>query len=109
MKQGITRESVAERIRGHMEASNMTLTELALRCGVDRGGLSKVVRGLRYPSVPTLIHIARSLNVTVERLIYPRARGVSGKVFKHIDRELPKDTLPLPVGKRRQRNKRGQS
>ena len=99
MKQGI-----ADRINA--ARGDMTLSELSARCGVDRGGMSRILRGQTHPSVPTLLQIARVLDVPVERLLYPRATGASGKVFKHIDRQLPKHLLPLPVAKGRKRNKK---
>ena len=99
MKQGIANRINAAR-------GDMNLTELAARCGVDRGGLSRILKGRTHPSVPTLLQIARVLNVPVERLLYPRARGIGGKTFKHIDRRLPEHMLPLPVRKARRRNRR---
>ena len=101
MKQGISDRINAAR-------GDMNLTELAARCGVDRGGMSRILKGKTHPSVPTLLQIARVLDVPVERLLYPRARGIGGKTFKHIDRQLPKHMLPLPVAKGRKRNKKEQ-
>lgn len=44
----------------------LTQAELAVRMGVDRGYISGIERGQRNPTVITLWHMARAMNVPVK-------------------------------------------
>lgn len=46
----------------------MTLAELAAKVGLDKGYLSKVERGLKVPSIATLLKLAHALGVPVSQL-----------------------------------------
>ena len=61
-----------ERIRSHRERARLTITELAVRCDLDAGHLSRVEAGKANLSLEALVRIARFLQINVADLV-PRA------------------------------------
>lgn len=60
--------ALAQQIKSARARREMTLAELASRVGVDKGYLSRVERGLKIPSISTLLKIAETLEVPVSQL-----------------------------------------
>lgn len=56
--------SVGEKIRQLMETYNLSQKELAKKCNLTEGAISKYVNGERIPRVPVLIKMAKELNVS---------------------------------------------
>lgn len=57
---------LGDRIRGLRKRRKMTLSELASRSKLSPGYISQIERSLAYPSIPALVNIASSLDVTVQ-------------------------------------------
>ena len=58
------RQVVGARIRGAREAAALTQTALAKRLGCAQGLVSSWESGDRLPAVPTLLALARALDVS---------------------------------------------
>jgi transcriptional regulator with XRE-family HTH domain len=60
--------ALAREIRSARNARRLTLAGLAARVGLDKGYLSKVERGLKVPSIATVLKIAQALDIPVSQL-----------------------------------------
>jgi transcriptional regulator with XRE-family HTH domain len=60
-----------ERIRSHRERARLTIAELAVRCDLDAGQLSRVEAGKANLSLEALVRIARFLQINVADLVPP--------------------------------------
>ena len=60
--------ALAHQIKAARTAREMTLADLASRVGLDKGYLSKVERGLKVPSIATLLKLAQALEIPVSQL-----------------------------------------
>ena len=58
-----------ERIRAHRERARLTIAELAVRCDLDAGHLSRVEAGKANLSLEALVRIARFLQINVADLV----------------------------------------
>jgi transcriptional regulator with XRE-family HTH domain len=58
-----------ERIRSHRERARLTIAELAARCDLDAGHLSRVEAGKANLSLEALVRIARFLQINVADLV----------------------------------------
>jgi len=61
------------RLRAVREAHGLSLKDVSLRAGVDKGQLSRIERGIQRPTVEMLARICRAIElteqaVTIERL-----------------------------------------
>lgn len=61
-----------EKIRSHRERARLTLAELALRCDLDAGHLSRVEAGKANLSLEALVRIARFLQINITDLVPAR-------------------------------------
>ena len=61
-----------ERIRSHRERARLTIAELALRCDLDAGHLSRVEAGKANLSLEALVRIGRFLQINVAELVPAR-------------------------------------
>lgn len=59
---------MAREIRAARKARGWTLSELSAAVHLDKGYLSKIERGLKAPSVATVLNLARALDVPVAQL-----------------------------------------
>lgn len=59
---------LAYEIRRARIQRNVTLAELAARTGHDKGYLSRVERGLKTPSIATVVNVAAALDIPVSQL-----------------------------------------
>lgn len=59
----------AKNLRAVMKKQNLTMGELARRCGVTTGCISLLAMGKRRPSLNTLCAIIEATGVTFERLV----------------------------------------
>ena len=62
-----------EKIRSHRERARLTIAELALRCDLDAGHLSRVEAGKANLSLEALVRIARFLQINISDLVPSRA------------------------------------
>jgi transcriptional regulator with XRE-family HTH domain len=62
-----------ERIRSHRERARLTIAELAVRCDLDAGHLSRVEAGKANLSLEALVRLARFLQINVADLVPARA------------------------------------
>lgn len=53
------------------QAAEISQAELAVRLGVDRAYISSLEKGVRNPTVVTLWHISKALNVDMRALFTP--------------------------------------
>jgi transcriptional regulator with XRE-family HTH domain len=60
--------ALALQIKRARTLRNTTLAELAAQVGLDKGYLSKVERGLKMPSIATLVKLAQALDIPVSEL-----------------------------------------
>lgn len=60
---------LGQAIRRLMDDRGWTLDELAHRAGMTKGNLSRIVNDKQWPSKPSLMAIAASLNVRVYQII----------------------------------------
>lgn len=61
-------EELANTIKSHREAANLTQMELAARMGVSRKTVNTVENGVFAPSVVIALKFANALEVSVEEL-----------------------------------------
>lgn len=64
--------SLGARLRGLRQARDLTLDALAEATGLDKGYLSKVERGLKSPSVATMLRLSEALSIPVGELLGER-------------------------------------
>jgi len=64
---------VAQLLRAEREKRNLSMTALAQRAGLSQQMVSYVERGLRIPSLDTLLRMTDSLEIDLEKII-ERAR-----------------------------------
>lgn len=58
-----------EVLRRHRSKTDISQEELAFRAGVDRTFVSRLERGIRQPSITTVIGIGRALGVSAAKLV----------------------------------------
>ncbi|MCL2021282.1 MAG: helix-turn-helix domain-containing protein [Betaproteobacteria bacterium] len=58
-----------EILRHHRSEKNISQEELAYRAGVDRTFVSRLERGIRQPTITTLIGLGRALGVPAADLV----------------------------------------
>jgi len=56
------------KLREIRKRRRLTQMELARRAGLDQSQISKIERGLINPSLRTVVHLARILDVTLDEL-----------------------------------------
>lgn len=61
-------QGLAREVRAARKARGWTLAELSSAVNLDKGYLSKVERGLKAPSVSTVLNLARALDIAVAQL-----------------------------------------
>lgn len=64
--------SLGARLRGLRHARDLTLDALAEAAGLNKGYLSKVERGLKSPSVATMLRLSEALSIPVGELFGER-------------------------------------
>jgi transcriptional regulator with XRE-family HTH domain len=81
ISEGLGRYSIGEKLRSMRQRKSMGLAELGRHTGLSAGLLSKPERGKLFPTLPTLLRIARALGVGLECCFADeRKRGVVGIV-----------------------------
>lgn len=84
--QGLGRE-----VRAARKARGWTLAELSAAVDLDKGYLSKVERGLKAPSVSTVLNLARALDVAVAQLFGEAVDGSAIHISRAEARTMPAD------------------
>lgn len=62
--------ALGSRIRQAREAHNMTQEQLGEACNLSTAHIGHIERATRIPSIDTLYHIATSLHVSVDALLF---------------------------------------
>jgi transcriptional regulator with XRE-family HTH domain len=60
---------VARLLKAHREKSHLSMTALAAKAGLSQQMVSYVERGIRNPSLETLLRIAQALDIPLGTLI----------------------------------------
>ena len=68
-------------LRRYRSEKNISQEELAFQAGVDRTFVSRLERGIRQPTITTLIGLGQSLGVSAADLVRE-----TGKEYLHQDR-----------------------
>jgi transcriptional regulator with XRE-family HTH domain len=83
---------IGQRIREQREAQGRTQAVVAGLCGITEDYLSRIERGLKTPTLPVLMGIARELGVTAAVLLgeppTPAAATAASLVDRHVARAL---------------------
>ncbi|KVD94056.1 hypothetical protein WS63_05165 [Burkholderia stagnalis] len=66
---GVIGQIFGEVLRRHRSARNISQEELAHRAGVDRTFVSRLERGIRQPTLTTLIGIGQALGISAADLV----------------------------------------
>lgn len=61
--------------------ANISQEELAFRAGVDRTFISRLERGVRQPTITTLIGLGAALGIPASELVSETERAFLGKEF----------------------------
>ncbi|WP_375458929.1 helix-turn-helix domain-containing protein [uncultured Enterovirga sp.] len=84
-------QGLAREIRAARKARGWTLSDLSAAVKLDKGYLSKVERGLKAPSVSTLLNLARALDVPVAQLFGAEVDESAIHVSRGETRRAPAD------------------
>ncbi len=57
-------------LRKHRMLNNLSQEKLSQECGLDRSYISLLERGLRQPSLTTILLLSRTLNISAANLIH---------------------------------------
>jgi len=63
------RKLLGDNLRRLRKAKGLSQEAFSLRCDIDRTYISGIERGIRNPSLDTLIEIAKTLDVTLAELL----------------------------------------
>ncbi|WP_298955054.1 XRE family transcriptional regulator [uncultured Methylobacterium sp.] len=89
--EGEARLRLAGEVRAARRARGWTLADLAAAVKLDKGYLSRVERGLKVPSVSTVLNLARALGVPVAQLFGKAVDAAAIHVSRARDRAAPTD------------------
>lgn len=57
-------------LRKHRMLNSLSQEKLSQECGLDRSYISLLERGLRQPSLTTILLLSKTLNISAANLIY---------------------------------------
>ncbi|GJD50585.1 hypothetical protein OPKNFCMD_3328 [Methylobacterium crusticola] len=83
--------SLAREVKAARKARGWTLAELSAAVRLDKGYLSKVERGLKVPSVATVLNLARALDVQVAQLFGKTVDASAIHLSRAEERATPAD------------------
>lgn len=84
-------QTLAREVRAARKARGWTLAELATAVGLDKGYLSRIERGLKAPSVSTVLNLARVLDAPVAQLFGEAVDDAAIHISRAESRETPAD------------------
>ena len=87
---------IGKRICEFRKKNGWTQAKLAEESGIEPSNISHIERAATKVSLPTLIHIANALGVTVDDLIYSNLKK-SEKISASIINELLSDCSPTEL------------
>lgn len=79
---------IGHNIRKIRKLEKLTLDELAKKCGISKGYLSKVENSDKAPPVSTLINIARGLGITISDIFGESKESKSFSLVKKNERQF---------------------
>jgi transcriptional regulator with XRE-family HTH domain len=68
---------VGENVKRLRQAADISQAELAVRLGVDRAYISSLEKGVRNPTVVTLWHVSKALDVDMRAFFDPDHGGAA--------------------------------
>lgn len=92
-KQIIT--TIAHNLRALMNQSNLSNTELARRCKISTGTISKIINGTMSITIPMAINLAEGLEVDIDVLLHGI---VTTKHQKGLNQIIPNKSVSLAIG-----------
>lgn len=78
MKKQIDYKAMGVRIRSTREAANMTQEQLAEVCGLSAAHIGHIERGTRIPSLESLLQIAKTLQISMDYLLFDSVEADAG-------------------------------
>lgn len=84
-----TTHGLAREVKAARKALGWTLAELSAAVKLDKGYLSKIERGLKAPSVSTVLNLARALDVSVAQLFGEAVNASAIHVSRAHERATP--------------------
>ena len=66
---GDEKMSLGENIRARLDEKNAKQADLAAYCAVSHVMITKIIHGLKMPSIPLLVRIAEYFGCTVDELL----------------------------------------
>lgn len=85
-------QALAREVRAARKARGWTLAELSAAVGLDKGYLSRIERGLKAPSVSTVLNLARVLDAPVAQLFGEAVDDAAIHISRAETRATPADT-----------------
>src|SRR3954464_3271736 len=86
LREGLKSYGIGPRIRALRLQKKLGLVELGRHTGLSAAMLSKVERGLLFPTLPTLLRIAMVFNVGLEHFFSSGSDGPQVAVIRKRDR-----------------------
>jgi transcriptional regulator with XRE-family HTH domain len=80
---------IGRQIKAARSARALTLAQFAAAIGLDKGYLSRVERGLKVPSIATVLKIAQALEIPVSQLFGESVDGSAIHVSRAAGRNAP--------------------
>lgn len=81
--------ALAHQIKAARIARDLTLADVSAAIGLDKGYLSKVERGLKAPSIATLLKLAAALSIPVSQLFGERVDDTLIHISRGAQRKGP--------------------
>lgn len=85
---------VGIRIKDKRKELHLTQTQIQSQTGISTGNLSEIERGIKLPSLSTLVKIAEALNCSTDYLLYGKVslsqaeKGAFQDTLSEVEREL---------------------
>jgi len=86
LSEGLGRYRIGEKVRGLRQAKKLGLVQLGQHTGLSAAMLSKIERGLLFPTLPTLLRIAMVFGVGLEHFFVDRNKRAAVAVIRKAER-----------------------
>ena len=92
--------SIGQRIREFRKAKSLTQERLAELSGIEPSNISHIERGATKASLPTLVAIANSLEISLDELVYAslkRSRHIYSDMLAELIQDMTEEELSAVV------------